>query len=447
MSLDCPSPITSARTTDLRPALWAAAAAIVSLYLGPAFLKGFQPEPGVYPDFVQEWLSARNFWSGLPVYLPQRDAFRRETGLDASRFDTDLPWNAHPPVAVAVALPFGLFTDYRTAHLAWNLATFPLFVAGIIAILSELGVRWRWWSIFPALALLIANQSLGSQIYQGQLNCLLAALVAVAWSADRRGRPVGAGIAVGAATAIKLFPGFLCIYFLMTRQWRALVAAATTFVLLNLAALGAFGLDDFRVYVEQVVPCVFRHESAWRNVSLTGFWLRVFDPHSHDRIVPLLSSPALAYAAVQASRLLVVLAVAGSAWRARTREERDRAFAAAIAGMLLVTPVAWTHYFLVLAIPVGLLWMRLPAGPARRLMWMACAILWLPEYFFACLAVGPEQALAMIDLAHDPVGPGLNLLALSAFTYSLVLLLVLTLMLPGRGAERPTSDGRPTPEQ
>jgi hypothetical protein len=53
----------------------------------------------------------------------------------------------------------------------------------------------------------------------------------------------------------------------------------------------------------------------------------------------------------------------------------------------------------------------------------------------------------MIDLAHDPVGPGLNLLALSAFTYSLVLLLVLTLMLPGRGAEPPTSDGRPTPEQ
>ena len=90
---------------------------LVVLAYGPQSIGVFQPPEGTFPDFVQEWLSARNFWTGQPIYRPQSESIHEYTGR---RIDMALPWNAHPPGAVLVAVPFGLFLDYRSAHLAWN---------------------------------------------------------------------------------------------------------------------------------------------------------------------------------------------------------------------------------------------------------------------------------------------------------------------------------------
>src|SRR6476619_3901534 len=113
---------------SLRITAWGAAAAVVVLYLGPAFIGVFRPPPDTYLDFVQEWLSARCYWAGDPVYLPQREAMLRRTGRDVATLE-ERPWNAHPPVAVLVALPFGWIPYYRVAHLTWNLITLALFLA------------------------------------------------------------------------------------------------------------------------------------------------------------------------------------------------------------------------------------------------------------------------------------------------------------------------------
>src|SRR5262245_13389075 len=95
--------------------IWMALAAIVLLLLGPMFVHVFRPPPDTHLDFVQEWLSARCYWARDPVYLMQREAMLRQTGRDLAALD-ERPWNAHPPVAVLVALPFGLVPDYRSAH-------------------------------------------------------------------------------------------------------------------------------------------------------------------------------------------------------------------------------------------------------------------------------------------------------------------------------------------
>jgi hypothetical protein len=48
----------------------------------------------------------------------------------------------------------------------------------------------------------------------------------------------------------------------------------------------------------------------------------------------------------------------------------------------------------------------------------------------------------MINIGHDPVGPAVNLLALSAFTYALLALFALVLMLPTEAGEACRDDGR-----
>src|SRR5947209_20367650 len=46
--------------------------------------------------------------------------------------------------------------------------------------------------------------------------------------------------------------------------------------------------------------------------------------------------------------------------------------------MLLVSPISWDHYFVLLFLSLVLLWRELPAGGAgRRVFWVLVALVWL----------------------------------------------------------------------
>ena len=424
MPATCTSTPATSRDSDLRPTIWGLAATLAVIYCGPTLIGVFFLPPDYYTDFVQEWLSARNYWAGDPVYLPQTEAMLQRTGRYIPEMDAILKWNAHPPAAVFLTLPFGLIDDYRTAHLAWGLTSLVLLLAAIGIIMRELAVPAHWWWVFSGLALFVSNQPITAQFYQGQLNCVLTFLIAVAWAADRRGRTGWAGAVIGTAAAIKLYPAFLFSYFLFTGRWRAIAAGGVAFAAVNGLAMGVLGTEAFQTYIETILPGLSRFESGWRNVSLTGFWLRAFDTETHAEMLPA------ARVLVWGSRLLIFIALMRVTWRAVKPEARDRAFAAAILAMLLISPVTWTHYFLLLAIPVGLAWARLPTGPWRWALWPTLLVLWLPEVFFAQLALGREHTAELVKLHHESLGLGVNLLALSVFTYALLALFVLTLRLP-----------------
>ena len=77
---------------------------------------------GAEADFAQEWTSARNYWTGRPIYLPLAESFPIHFGRETT---TKLRVNAHPPAAVLIALPLGQL-PYRTAWLVWNLISLTL---------------------------------------------------------------------------------------------------------------------------------------------------------------------------------------------------------------------------------------------------------------------------------------------------------------------------------
>jgi hypothetical protein len=428
-------------------AVWAALALVVVPVFGPRFVAMFHPPPGYFMDFSQEWLSARNYFTGSPVYSPQIDAMKRHTGQVPKNPEDMLPWNAHPPASVLLGLPFGQVTDYATAHYYWNLATYPLFLAGLAVVAFSLGTPVRWWAVFPAVVLILVSGPVFVHLGLGQLNFVLLPLLAVAWAADRRGHQVLAGAALGLAAGLKLFPAFLFLYFLFGRRWTALAAGVVAVVLTNAVAWAVFGTDAFTTYVREVMPSLMNYRSSWRNVSLTGFWYRLYDPQPHEKIVPLMVLPKVAPVAALASQLVVTAVVAWFAWRSRTPIGRDRAFAVAVFGMLLASPIAWTHYFVLLAVPVGILWAHLPRGWPRWAFWPLIVPLWLPENFFALLAVGAEQARLMINRRHAPIDATTNLVALSAFTYVLLALFALATFVKGEAPgplpeppEEPDSD-------
>jgi hypothetical protein len=261
-------------------------------------------------DLVQDWASAREYLAGRDLYGDLGEAVQRHTGLACH----GLAVNAHPPASVLLVLPFAPL-DFETAYRVWTLlwlATLPL-TLGLVLRQPEVGLSG--WAILPAGALLLASRPLEEEIAQGQLHLCLLLLLTLAWIAQRRGRLALSGGVIGAAAAVKLIPAFLVVYFAAGRRWRALLGAALGFGLVNGVALALFGWEAFATFAREVVPRSAMNDESWRNLSVRGFFHKLFDADTFA--VPLWSSPGLA----RVGPWVVSAAVAATvAWRAASAD-------------------------------------------------------------------------------------------------------------------------------
>src|SRR5262249_36221212 len=146
---------------------------------------------------------------------------------------------------------------------------------------------------------------LREQIYYGQLSAILGALVVAVWAADRSGRPWLAGACLGLAASLKFFPGFLFVYFLLRRRWRVVLAGAATVAALTGLTDAVLGVGAYRDYVEKVLAHLEKYRGHWVNVSLVGFWDKLFDG-SQQYTVPLWDSRLVARVGAAVCGLVLV---------------------------------------------------------------------------------------------------------------------------------------------
>src|SRR5262249_12093262 len=149
--------------------------------------------------------------------------------------------NAHPPTSVFLAVPFA-WMDYQTAFLVWNLVSLLLFAGTVALVVRQLGLSVTLPAAAVAFVLLVQCSPLRAQLMQGHLNPVLLALITGAWAAERSNRPGWAGVLLGLATAIKLFPGFLLVYYAIRGRWRVVFSGAMSFVLCTAVTLLVVGL-------------------------------------------------------------------------------------------------------------------------------------------------------------------------------------------------------------
>ncbi len=391
---------------------WAVVALLVGLWQGPNFVRELRPGQGSLRDFVQEWASARNFLEGRPIYEDQQVSlaryldYHRNPDNPTDRFF--LHYNAHPPTSVLLAVPLARL-DYPDATLAWNLISLAALAVSFWLFNQQLHITSSPWALLPLLAYLLLCGPFRQQMYQGQLNLVLLLLLTATWASDRSGRSLAAGTLLGLATAIKLFPGFLVLYFLLRRDWRAVGATVIAFGLLTGLTTAVLGATTYRDYVSDVLPQVAAYESDWLNASFAGFWSRLFNPTSHQNtVIPLWTSPLLASAGTLLCRVALLAACVWALWRMKTPAERDLAFGLLLPAMLLISPIAWDHYFLLLFLPVIVIWQRLQhAGPARWLFVLIPAALSLNMgWYYRVLILpglnggtsGPLQTLTIVAL-------------------------------------------------
>jgi alpha-1,2-mannosyltransferase len=219
---------------------------------------------------------------------------------------------------------------------------------------------------------------------------LVAALVL--W---RRQNDFAAGLLIGLCAMIKLPLMLYGVYFILRGRWRVVAGGAVTIGSVSLVSLAVFGLRSNVAWFDCCVePFIGGILPAFNVQSFDGFAIRLMTGASQLAVWEPIDLPA----AYRAFRVLVFVAVFGSIafvfarfGRAtaddliRTRACDTLEYVVVLNLALVMSPISWTHYYLLMLLPWSLYIgrvLRLPDDAVtRRLVWTSIVLSSLPVIF------------------------------------------------------------------
>lgn len=235
----------------------------------------------------------------------------------------------YPPTFAPFILAFGLLSANAAAWV-WIAILLIAFALGVA--LLPVSRTIRWWIV------LLAGLSwpLVYAIKLGQVGPLLFLLFAIGWrSLDD---PFRSGVSAALGTAIKLQPGILFVWALLTRRWGSLLVGG---IVLGGLALGSTLLanwqswSDFASLVRQVGDPI----STPHNFTPGAVAYQLGVPPDIASIIQLASSTLVLAAIVAAAR-----------WATA-----EASFLVAVIASQLLSPILWDHYAMILLLPVAYL--------------------------------------------------------------------------------------------
>jgi hypothetical protein len=279
-------------------------------------------------DFLAYHAAVERLANGGPLY----DMSYTETGGFGLFY--------YPPTFAPLLLPFALLSA-TTATWAWIGLSIVAFVAGVAILPASRSVRW-WILLLAGLSFPFVYA-----VKLGQVGPILFFAFAVGWRGIDDPLRLGASAAAGAA--IKLQPGLLLVWALLTRRFRAVLVGVVVLAALAAAATalaGPVAWSDFLTLIRTVT-----------------------DPIATERnLTPGAIAYQLGFAGgVAAGVQLVSTICVVAALLAAIRWSGDEAsYLVAVIASQLLSPILWDHYAMLLLLPVAYL---LSAG-----RWWALAI-------------------------------------------------------------------------
>jgi hypothetical protein len=284
-----------------------------------------------------------------------------------------------PPLALALLPLAGL--DQATATVAWYLLRIVILAVACALLPVRPWVRFAAFAVTAFSAPFLSDQSLGN------VNALLLILLAIAWR--WLDRPVSA-IAVAATIAIRPQMVVLLAWWVIRRRWSSVAWCLGAGLVLILLTLPVVGIDAYLDFI-QVLRNI-RFEGAANNVAVPAVAADLGLPEPIGSVGYVMGA-AIALAALVVSR----------------RREPALGFVVGVAATLLVTPLFWPHYLVLVVLPAAFM--------ADRGWWWAIGLPllgWLPSAFLPLVALagvlGPYLA-PRTDRSSDtsvPVEGGLT---------------------------------------
>ncbi len=362
----------------------------------------------VSSDFVQDYIASYSLRSGEALYGENITKLSKEIlGFSGIK-------NFHPPFNALLFLPFS-FINYQTAYVALGLISINLLllINQLIVKGFELNGEWflnfacftlYWWPVFNCIG-------------AGQSSMIIAACLVGGWFSLRYKKDYVAGFLFAIATLMKLFPGLVLLYLLIMKNLRAFFAAISFIIIGLIVTTIIVGIDDIRTYIMIIVAedvdvfqgLVFNHSIGGIVAKLFGKQMGWFSPlvkvpHIASLLIILLSIGVLIYTILKLREM------------AAEKELSDYSFGLTLVTMLLLSPIAWSHIFPVLILPIGLLlreYIDEPSSKRLRLLLFVLLCLSLPDILIA-------RALVSIHYPHNmplygrmlTLGPGIGMILL-----------------------------------
>ena len=377
--------------------------AAVALVVRGAQLAFLTTQPQWGYDLSFYWTAANHLLHGEPIYsAAQLSGPYAPQGQDGFLY---------PPPFAALAIPLVWLAPggARIAEWLWSGFGLVLLVAVALALhrSEHLGERFpalrgrgRWLIVIAAVTFppVIGELSIGN------VHLLLLSLLTLAWIGIRRGDATGdwlTGIGIGAAAVIKVFPGVLVLWLLLTGRYRAAAASVAAAAALVLVTLPITGIEPWQQY-----PTVLANLAAVADATDTispTIWLEPYLGFSTARwIVTAVGIIVLAWAAIRGRRLAAPAT----------------SFSLAVVVSVLIAPNVFHHYLAIFVLP-----MLLALGAGSGLGWLALS------YFL--MSGGRQPALGELSWIVNRAMPTLGALTL------LVALLTAPRPQPGRSAGEP----------
>lgn len=357
------------------------------------------------PDFAQDVAAARILAVNGDPYARNFAAVHAEVlGIPSSE---GYPYLPHPPLVVVLSWPFASVA-FRMAALCWFASSVAcVFVLALI--LSGLARSQTTFNLPPlpdsflCFAALLVWPPMLYNLEKGQFSILIAMLVALGWVWLSRRDERAAGICIGLAAALKLFPALLGVY-LMMRHRRSALWFATSAVAATIFPLFWLGWRAVPEFIAQTAGNL-SYWQTWPAVtySLRGLAARVLIGSNWS--VAAVHAPKAADATVIVSSvILIAIAVHATLQHARRHDADDVLFAMWSVLLLPLNPLAMGHNGVLLALPIVLIGRALATDSSMSLkvLWVAgCVLVSIPRqtiFEAAPIPVTPLGSIAIVAL-------------------------------------------------
>jgi hypothetical protein len=316
-------------------------------------------------DFICFFEASRRIRTGQPLYHPG-------ITLGSCRFGgTEY---LYPPTLALVLLPA---PSYQVAWWGWAILSLACWLGALALIVRELAgdLRQRlepiWW---PVLTMALVNFPPALfHLTCGQMQLLILMLATLAWLCLRRGRDGTAGVLLGLTIALKLYPALILLPLFIQRRWRCVVAAGSVAGSILFLGYTRVGWNEAYVYVTTILPGVSAVGSQALGFPTIGSLLRE------------IAGDCMLVSSIEWA-IRVVIAGAVAWWAFRQNDAPDRALTLGMTTLVLVPPLVWEHFFVLLYLP----WLEMLARSPRRRLPLLAVIYFLIAT--ASLAVNlPEQ--------------------------------------------------------
>jgi hypothetical protein len=309
-------------------------------------------------DFSAYWGAAGRILVGQPLY-----AAAQLVGPYAPQ--AQFLYLYPPPLAGAAIVfhqPWAIWNllapgDYRAAAWAWTALGLAILVTTILAIAREEGLTDRLRSsvrLGPGIliAAAIGFPPVIGELVLGNVHLLLLGLLGLAWLGIQSGSLKGervAGVAIGLAAVIKIFPAVLLLWLLLTRRNQGAAFAVLGAAAFAIVTLPLTGIQPWLDY-----PTVLANLSApadTRDTLAPTVWLAQVIGFTPARVVVTAAGLGL---------------LAWSAFRSSAR----MSYTVAVLVSILIAPALYHHYLAILVLPFLLL-----LAEGRPIGWLAVAYL------------------------------------------------------------------------